>query len=797
MENNTTLSRRVEHNSVIKYSIQGLLGVIVFILAKLVLKEDFNAFLQWWCVLLLLGITFLPLVQKIFSHFHDNGYVFAKTIGIALSGYLMWLFSSMKLLKFNTVSCFLVIIICVLVNALLLVRMKTEDKKAMFSAKKLTSMISEELLFLIIFLIWTYIRGFKPEAYGTEKFMDYGFMTIMMRGDYMPPKDLWFAGSTINYYYVGQYMAAFMTKLSLVKVNAGYNLMLMTLAAFAFVLPYSLIYNVTRNFLKEQDIRYKKSPVFAGLLSGAGVSLAGNMHFTLFYWIVPLIQTILGVKSEDKYWFPDSTRFIGYNPDTKDKTIHEFPSYSFVLGDLHAHAINIIFVLTVLGILFGWLLFRKKSMDNLPQKKPVGLAGVLHNIADPHILLIGFFIGLFHTTNFWDFPIYYVVSGAVILFFNLVMFRDCKIRAEKESYWLLRNPFIVTAIQGVTVFVISEVIALPFTLTFKQISTQVNLAMNHTPIYQLIILWGLPVTLIAGLLVDLISNYIQKINKPGEEKKGSLVYYKGGRSGSIVDFLGSLNISELFVITLGLCGIGLILIPELIYIKDIYSGDYKRANTMFKLTYQAFILFGVSSGFIFLKFIKARRFKWQLKFTIITLVLFLSSLWYTKVSVKAWYGNVFKTENYKGLDAAAYLKEKMPDDYLGIQWLNENIKGTPVILEANGDSYSDYERISVSTGLPTVLGWYVHEWLWRGSTEIVNKRAEDIKTIYTSGDIEQVRSLLDEYKIEYIYIGKLERDKYSDLNDQLLKSLGEVVFISPTTGEKSYETYIVHVKQNE
>ena len=44
----------------------------------------------------------------------------------------------------------------------------------------------------------------------------------------------------------------------------------------------------------------------------------------------------------------------------------------------------------------------------------------------------------------------------------------------------------------------------------------------------------------------------------------------------------------------------------------------------------------------------------------------------------------------------------------------KTIEGQPVVLEANGDSYSDYERVSAMTGLPTVLGWYVHEWLWRG-----------------------------------------------------------------------------------
>ena len=39
---------------------------------------------------------------------------------------------------------------------------------------------------------------------------------------------------------------------------------------------------------------------------------------------------------------------------------------------------------------------------------------------------------------------------------------------------------------------------------------------------------------------------------------------------------------------------GLALLPEIVYVKDIYSGSYKRANTMFKLTYQAFIMFGIS-----------------------------------------------------------------------------------------------------------------------------------------------------------------------------------------------------------
>ena len=106
-----------------------------------------------------------------------------------------------------------------------------------------------------------------------------------------------------------------------------------------------------------------------------------------------------------------------------------------------------------------------------------------------------------------------------------------------------------------------------------------------------------------------------------------------------------------------------------------------------------------------------------------------------------------------------------------------------MVLEAPGDSYTDYQRVSVATGLPTVLGWYVHEWLWRNDTDSLNVRAADCQTIYTSQDEETVRQLIDKYNISYIYIGQLERQKYPDLNDSLLQSLGQVAY---SDGETTY-----------
>lgn len=771
-DENAGMSRRYG----VKYIAFVVLYTVVIFITHTLLKQDFKAFMTWWLVLVALGVGFMPITYKIFSSFHDNGYMFSKIIGLAISGYLMWFLSSIKLVKFTSLSCLVIVILTVMINGVIFYKEKNKNK--LFSKIKLDKMLFMELLFLVMFLLWIYIRGFKPEAHGTEKFMDYGFMASMMRSDYMPPSDLWYAGGTINYYYVGQYMATFLTKLSFLKAEQGYNLMMMTLAAMAFVLPYTLVYQVISQLLSNKRKKYILSPHIAGLLSGGGVCFAGNIHFTIFYWVIPGLRKFLGVEGEfDKYWFPNSTRYIGYNPETNDKTIHEFPSYSFILGDLHAHVLNIIFVLTLLGILFAYLThqYKRNSEDFKTFTSPKFL---LKEICNPYTILIGFYIGLFHTTNFWDFPIYYVVSGAVILFSNLVL------------YNFKKNAYLLTAIQGIFIIALGEIIALPFTLNFDQISTQISLTTSRTPIYQLLILWGLPVTLIIGLLIELIMTYRRNV----AETVASTQLTQENRDFALSKFLKGLEPSDLFILTIGLCALGLILLPEVIYIIDIYSGDYKRANTMFKLTYQAFIMLGICSGYVFIKFIRVRKFVWQIKFTIITLLLFISTLWYSVVSVEAWYGKIYKTSNYKGLDAIAFMKDSMSDDYEAVKWLNENVKGISVVLEANGDSYSDNERISMATGLPTVLGWYVHEWLWRGDTTDLENRITDIKTIYTSKDLEIVRELIDKYNIEYIYVGKLELDKFEDIDETFIKSLGDVVFISEEHGDKNYESYLVHVE---
>jgi YYY domain-containing protein len=246
--------------------------------------------------------------------------------------------------------------------------------------------------------------------------------------------------------------------------------------------------------------------------------------------------------------------------------------------------------------------------------------------------------------------------------------------------------------------------------------------------------------------------------------------------------LFGLYLPDLVVILIGLCALGLILMPEVIYVKDIYGGEHYRANTMFKLTYQAFILFGMMMGYVIERcYLRGRRA--GRIFSIVALVLVVFTAGYIFKSIDSWFGNVFKSNNRISTDASVFVDESMSTDFDAISWLNNKVTGRPVVLEAPGDSYTDYQRVSVATGLPTVLGWYVHEWLWRNDTDSLNVRAADCQTIYTSQDEETVRQLIDKYNISYIYIGQLERQKYPDLNDSLLQSLGQVAY---SDGETTY-----------
>ena len=81
------------------------------------------------------------------------------------------------------------------------------------------------------------------------------------------------------------------------------------------------------------------------------------------------------------------------------------------------------------------------------------------------------------------------------------------------------------------------------------------------------------------------------------------------------------------------------------------------------------------------------------------------------------------------------------------------------------------------TGLPTVVGWAVHEWLWRGGYDQVAARISDVEKIYTGQDVGEVENILGRYEVGYIFVGGKEREKYGEkLNEDLISDISNVVF---------------------
>ena len=737
-------------------------ALLLVTLSAFLLQGDVWTFWTWYLLALVLGAAAMPLTGRLFRRFQDRGWMFSKVTAIAVSGFLTWFLVAVKIIKFTTMTCIVVTLVCAAASLILYCR----EQKAGFECipfAHLDLVYAEELLFFTAFLLWTYFAGFHPAAYGTEKFMDYGFMEAMMRSKTLPATDLWYSQGKINYYYGGQYFAVFLTKLSGAKVELTYNLMRTFVAGLAFAMPFSLVHQMVTDRLGRIRTGWKKAlPSVTGILAGISVSIAGNMHYVVYGQIIPFIQKLKG-EEVSSYWFPDATRYIGFNPDVEDKTIHEFPCYSFVLGDLHAHVVDIMFVLLLLGLLYAWM--KKVRTTELSGESMSRREFWKKQLLMPQLLAAGALLGMFHWTNYWDFVIYFVVTCGAALFMNIIGQKG-KIR------WVLG----VTAAQAVEILTLATVIILPFTLQFdtSNMVQGIALAKHHSLLHQLLVLWGLPGILTILFVVSLL---IEKL--------------RGAEQKSLYHLLTSIRLPDLFAVLMGLCAIGLVLIPELVYVRDIYENGNARANTMFKLTYQAYIMFGMTMIYAIFRLLVIGKNKILKVLAFIGLFLFVWTCGYFGNSVHSWFGTVWKPSQYKGLNATAFLETDFPEDVNGIRWLKENISDAPVVLEANGDSYSEYERVSAMTGLPTIMGWYVHEWLWRNDTADLNEKSADIEKIYTSTDQSEVEELLKKYNVEYIFVGSTEREKYADtLNEEVLNSCGTVVF-----RDEEYGTYIIKVNK--
>lgn len=682
---------------------------------------DFTYIIKFWATFLIIGLLFFPLTSIIFNHFKDKGYIFAKTIGIIFISYSIFILSSFKILTFSFIPILLVGFVFLSIN-LYLVK-KINIKKNVKENYKL--ILIEELIFFIALVFWSFVRGNMPNINGLEKFMDFGFVNTILRTDYFPPPDMWYSGLTINYYYFGHLITAILIKISNIPSNIGYNLMLAALFGLTLSSVLSLVINIFNN--KALSLK----SFIAAILSACLVSLSGNLTsiYAFFkaytpadspvpFWQLPFLP----FSFPNGFWYPNATRFIQF-------TIHEFPLYSFVVSDLHGHVLDIPIVLLSMAVIFAILLENK--------------------IRSIYVVFLSFLLAVMYMTNAWDGMIYGLLS--VLIFILLSFYKKVSLRTFFSSILILGLGFII--------------FSLPFSINFKPFVSGVGVICapqfltdigklgpflfeadhcQRSPLWQLIILYGFFYFFVISFLLFL------RFKKAYKPTKG-----------------------DIFIAFLVIVSTLLIIIPEFIYVKDIYPAHY-RANTMFKLTYEAFIMLSIACGYIIVKILaNLNNKKFLILFFIPTLILLYLVFSYPVFAINSYYDNL---KDYKGIDGTQYLKTTQKQDYDLINWINKNINNQPVILEAVGDSYTDFARISANTGLPTVLGWPVHEWLWRGTYEVVGPRVEEVKIFYTTKDIKNAKEIIKKYNVSYFVVSKLEKQKYPDLNEENIKNLGKIVY---------------------
>lgn len=548
-----------------------------------------------------------------------------------------------------------------------------------------------------------------------------------------------------------------------------------------------------------------------------------------------------GIPTDNWWWWRASRVLNDINPvgGGHVEVIDEFPAFSFLLGDLHPHVLALPFGVLALAIALNLLLRPQASTPWNAERLDVN--ALAREFLSPRMLLTALAVGALGMLNTWDIVTYGVVIAAA---FAIADYRN----AGRWSGALLMRAatfFVVMYAGGVLLFL---PFFLGFS---SQASGIVPNIFNRTPLHQYLIMWGMFVFSIAVFLGVLAGQARDKKQVLGEWVQfavpllavpvvialaGVIVLMFAPSLGELlanatavdpnnliasvtsafartfvvspgtflllviliagVVALGRIELrasdnsqartAVVYALLLALVGLTLTFGVEFLFIRD---GFGTRMNTVFKLYYQAWLLLAMAATFaafyIWQSTRGVKRAIWAGAFG----AMFLLSMIYPVLA----YPN--RADSFAAkpdldiptLDGWRWVQHAFPDDYAAIEWMMANAPRDAVILEAVGDSYSFDNRVSVATGLPTVLGWGGHELQWRGTGEQVNPRSADIATIYKSPSLQETRDLLARYGVDYVVVGGIERNKYQ-LNPALIDKFGKL-------GEKVFESGPMRIYQ--
>jgi YYY domain-containing protein len=716
------------------------------------------------------GLAAIPLAGLAFGRLPGAGLGFAKPLGLLLVTWVVWMLASVTPVAYGTGTIVVVAALLAVAGALVAARQRTlarrlsEPGRGWWARRRaewigaralpvedpvrVRLWLGSEVVFAVAFAAMALLVAYSPDVWGTEKPMDMAFVNAANASTSFPPHDPWMSGEELNYYYLGHLAMAIVIKVVGTAPDVGYNLafaLLVALAATAVFTFAGTLWAAARPGLSG----VRGGPVAVGVTAVVLCVVLGNLA-GVREWLDA------ADPPGDYDWFAPSRVVPG--------AINEFPWFSALLGDLHAHVLALPFTAVALGFAL-----------QVAITGPRGDA-VLRGVAEA--LAAGLAVGVLYAVNSWSYPLAAGLLAAAVV----IWLRDPR-GAGARGYAITWLGLVLLA---------SVMLVLPFWLSFNPAASGIAVVDERRPFARFMGDFALLYGIFAGLLAAAFVARLLASRRPARALvwggvaaifSGSLLATADLAGAAVLSLLlavavaamltPALTAPERFLWLLVSGGLACVIAPELVYVRDAFDGsDLFRMNTIFKLGYQAWLLLGLAAACA-LPWAGAHlpRRAWPV-WAALAAVLLLLGLVYPYAGTYARKGGFARSPSLDGLE---WLRPTAPGDPAAIDWLRANTPGNAVVLEAVGEDYSAFGhgRISTFSGRATVLGWPGHELQWDHEP---GDRAGDVRTLYRTDDLAEARRLIARYGIDYVVYGPIERTTYGDAGLGKWQDLGEVVF---------------------
>lgn len=765
----------------------------------------------------LIGLVAFPIVSRAFPVLADRGWATSKPIGMLFLATVVWLASYTHLVPNSPIAWWAFLGVLSIFSVRTLVTNRYELRRVV--ARRWRLILTIELIFIVFFLMFLSMRAFDPAASGTEKPMDLMMLTAVTNAEYAPPQDLWLAGEPIAYYYFGYWIYGGVNAMAGTSPAVAFNIGIALVAGLAASVAASLVITLTR-----RDGARTKDSLIAGGTSAVLLLLVSNLSglWTLLditrigpTWLLnwysgnhyDRVEKIVTWRPDDFWWWWKSSRITNSFSETGDEldfTIQEFPFFSFLLGDFHPHLMSIPFVLTGLTVLTAlFIAYRSISFRALKNNIPAAL-------------IVAVVIGATGFINFWD------VGLLLLLSTGLVVAGWVSTRQSSPM------SFVRAVLPLTTLWLIGVLIFSPF--YFGTAESQVQwpplapVKYGSRPVHFLTV-WLLLITVAAPTAILLSKSYVQLINR---KLRGSVIasakdsqlfwrpawitglvltvgpwliwaithlaFNKIAQASDLVTRLpvtGALGVISViliavvltrarrgaddgahYVLLLGALAIYLLFSAELFFVNDLFGN---RMNTVFKFYYQSWIVLSVVGGYgvhVWAKHhsLLSGRPKLFSRIAIVVLTVVVGSSLYFPAAAA-----VTKTVSSglgPELNSLSFMESSNTDELNVISDITAIATPNDVLVEAIGGSYTEYARISGASGVPTLLGWAFHETQWHGSNELFADREDDVRTIYTTSNVNEIQQLIDKYQLTMLVVGPRETSTYGNIDMTMFDTLG-------------------------